>query len=53
MITNIKSQIVMSPGGHLDEDHIFTHILEKLGWKRRGYVGIYKTSHYKTCGNLA
>ncbi len=44
-------EIVMSPGSHLDEDHTFTRILEKLGWERRGYVGIYKTSHYKPFGD--
>lgn len=39
-------ELILSPGSHLDEDHTFTRILEKLGWERRGYIGIYKTSHY-------
>lgn len=39
-------EIILSPGSHLDEDYTFTRILEKLGWERRGYIGVYKTSHY-------
>jgi len=29
---------VMSTGNHLDEANVFTRILEKSGWDRRGYV---------------
>lgn len=39
--------LVISPGSHFDEDYTFTRILEKLGWERRGYIAVYKTSHYK------
>lgn len=40
-------ELILSPGSHLDEDYTFTRILEKLGWERRGYIGVYKTSHYR------
>jgi hypothetical protein len=33
---------VISLGSHLDPDYIFTKILEKSGWKRRGYVALYE-----------
>lgn len=45
-----KYEIIISPGSHMDESYVFTRILEKLGWIRRGYLAIYKTSHYcKVC----
>jgi hypothetical protein len=30
--------IVFSPGSHFDEKYVFTRMLEKLGWERRGYI---------------
>jgi hypothetical protein len=41
-----KYQFVFSVGSHLDEHYIFTRILEKLGWERRGHISLKKTSHY-------
>jgi len=41
-----KYELVVSPGSHLDENNIFTKILEKLGWERRGHLAIYKTRYY-------
>lgn len=33
-----KYSVVFSPGSHLDEKYVFTRMLEKLGWNRRGYL---------------
>jgi hypothetical protein len=33
-----KYDIVFSNGSHMDEKYVFTRMLEKLGWQRRGYV---------------
>jgi hypothetical protein len=33
-----KYDMVFSLGSHLDEKYIFTRMLEKLGWQRRGYI---------------
>ncbi len=30
--------LVISTGSHLDEKYVFTRMLEKLGWDRRGYI---------------
>lgn len=40
-------ELIISSGSHFDKDYTFTRILEKLGWERRGYIAVYKTSHYK------
>jgi hypothetical protein len=40
-------EIVLSVGSFYDEQNIFTKILEKRGWSRRGHTAIWKTSHYK------
>jgi hypothetical protein len=40
-------EIVASAGSHLDGNNTYTRILEKLGWIRRNYLAIYKTSLYK------
>lgn len=34
--------LVMSPGSHLDPNFVFTRILEKNGWERRGYIALKK-----------
>jgi hypothetical protein len=31
---------IVSTGSHLDETYIFTRMLEKLGWTRRGYLAM-------------
>lgn len=41
-----KYQLVTSSGSHLDNDNTYVRILEKLGWERRHYLAIYKTSLY-------
>ena len=33
-----KYDLVFSLGSHLDEKYVFTRMLEKLGWQRRGYI---------------
>lgn len=30
--------LVFSPGSHMDEKYVFTRMLEKLGWQRRGHI---------------
>jgi hypothetical protein len=42
-------EIVLSVGSFYDEQNIFTKVLEKKGWKRRGHTAMWHTSHYKTC----
>ncbi len=32
--------LVMSQGSHLDEQNVFTRILEKNGWDRRGHIAL-------------
>jgi hypothetical protein len=39
--------IVLSTGSFYDESNVFSKILEKRGWNRRGHTAIWKTSHYK------
>jgi hypothetical protein len=36
-----RCKFVASSSSHLDEDFVFTKILEKFGWERRGYVAKY------------
>jgi hypothetical protein len=36
-----RYKFVASSSSHLDEDFVFTKILEKFGWERRGYVAKY------------
>ena len=39
--------MVISTGSHHDEKYSFTKMLERmLGWERRGYVAMQKTTHY-------
>ena len=40
-----KIPYVMSASSHFDEDNRLAIILEKLGWQRRGYLAVYKTSY--------
>ena len=42
-----KIDIVLTVGSFYDEKNVFTRILEKKGWSRRGHTAIWKTSHYK------
>jgi len=37
---NIKR--IISSGNHLDTENVFTRILEKAGWKRRGYIATFE-----------
>lgn len=37
---NIKR--IISTGNHLDTENVFTRILEKSGWKRRGYLATFE-----------
>jgi len=39
--------MVMSTGSFLDENNVFTKILEKQGWSRTGYLACKKTSYWK------
>lgn len=36
----------ISSGSHLDDPSIFTRLLEKCGWKRRGYLAIFNMRDY-------
>jgi len=36
-----KFNYVVSQGSYMDENHIFTKLLEKFGWERRGYLAKY------------
>jgi hypothetical protein len=40
--------LIVSPGSHLDEKQVFTKILEKIGWERRGHLALYKTKYYRS-----
>lgn len=42
-----KIPIVMSQGSFLDPENKFTRILERMGWERRHYLAIHKTSHFE------
>jgi hypothetical protein len=42
-----RIDLVISVGSFYDEQNVFTKILEKRGWSRRGHTAIWKTSHYK------
>jgi len=44
-----KISLVVSCGSHLDETNTFTKLLERNGWKRRGYVATFSTK--QTFGN--
>ena len=37
-----KINLVVSAGSHMDEDCVMARILEKNGWKRKGYLAVYK-----------
>jgi hypothetical protein len=37
---NLNIPIVISQGSHLDEANVFTKILEKHGWERRGHTAL-------------
>jgi hypothetical protein len=36
-----KYKFVYSQGSHMDPEHIFTRLLEKFGWDRRGHIAKY------------
>ena len=40
-------QLIISNGSQFDSNFTFSKILEKLGWIRRNYINIWKTSHYQ------
>lgn len=35
-----KIPLLLSTGSHMDETNVFTRILERNGWQRRGYVAL-------------
>jgi len=41
-----KYPIVVSSGSHLDEAFVFTRMLERFGWERRGYLAARKTPQF-------
>lgn len=42
-----KHELVASAGSHFDPDNTFARILEKLGWQRRHYLCVKRTSHHR------
>jgi len=36
-----KYKHVYSQGSHMDPEHVFTRLLEKFGWDRRGHIAKY------------
>jgi hypothetical protein len=36
-----KYKFVYSQGSHMDPEHVFTRLLEKFGWDRRGHIAKY------------
>jgi len=36
-----KFKFVISQGSHMDPNHVFTRLLEKFGWDRRGHIAKY------------
>jgi hypothetical protein len=47
-----KLPLALSTGSHLDEDYVFTRMLERFGWERRGYLAARKTRWFRETGHL-
>lgn len=47
-----KIPIVMSCSSHFDEKNLLARILEKMGWQRKGYAAIWRTSHHNEPSGL-
>lgn len=44
----LRLAYVTSQGSHLDEANVFTRILEKHGWNRRGHTAVYRLRYTAT-----